>query len=136
MTSRKSALKREAFTTIRFGAVGIVATFVHAACVVILSLNTAWPPVVMNSSAFLIAFAVAALGHSLYTFRIARNRAAAVTRYFVLSVLLLCVSNGALYLLVDPVGVDPAFAKAVAVAIVPGLSYLLSRFWAFAPGAA
>ena len=124
------SLKRDVLEVARFATVGVLATLVHSVVTALVFVVTDMA-LLANLSGFLIAFLVSATGHVLWTFPNTANRRTAVTRFFVVAAFGFTVSNG---LLIAGSSLWPEatpLALAVAVGIVPIISFLLSRFWAF-----
>ena len=114
----------------RFALVGAVATAVHlivASTAIIAGLAPLWA----NPLAFSVAFAFSYSGHKGWTFA-ATDGAARWTlpRFFAVALAGLAVQQAALALFLA-IGAPEIAALAVAVLGAAGLTYLLSRDWAF-----
>lgn len=117
-----------------FAGVGTVAAIVHllvVACgVEVLGLR----PLRANVAGFLVAFGVSFSGHFHYTFRMANaRRAHALTRFFLISGAAFVINQTSYYLGLEWVGARwylPLLAAVLASVAV--LTFLASRYWAFA----
>ncbi|MCT8467705.1 GtrA family protein [Chromohalobacter canadensis] len=123
-----SRLAGEAGTAARFGLVGVIATGGHLLVAgVLLGLWPGMSEFVANLVAFLAAFQVSLIGHRRVTFR-RRGRA---TRFFLVAALGFALNNGVLAALLAVTPLSGFIAVAIATLMVPVLTYLASRFWAF-----
>jgi len=119
----------------KFGVVGLTATAVNAAVFYLLVRNLWLPPVPAAVAAFVCAFVVSYVGHRHWTF--AEQAAGADSRQslikFLLTALLgLCCNTFLTWLLTGPFGL-PALSGLVSILLVPVLTFVCSKYWAFAP---
>ncbi|MDV6319650.1 GtrA family protein [Chromohalobacter sp. HP20-39] len=123
-----SRLVGEASTAARFGLVGGIATAVHLLVAgVLLGFWSEMSEFAANLMAFLAAFQVSLIGHRRITFR-RRGRA---RRFFLVAALGFALNNGVLAALLAVTPLSGFLAVAIATLMVPVLTYLASRFWAF-----
>lgn len=125
--------KSNFFTLLRFLLVGGLAGLVHIAGVVLFS--TVWPvhPILANTFGFLMAFCFSSIGHMMFTFRVTEGRAQAVARWFVVSFSALLVSDGVLHVLAEVLHWYLPLVQAIAIAVIPCVSFLAGKLWAFQP---
>lgn len=125
----RGTLNREAGFVLRYGLVGASALGAHAVLAFLL-VSADLAPFLANLAGFALGFAISAAGHTLWTFRVADRRAAAVRRFFLVTATAFLASNIALWTSERLAG-DDQISIASAVLVIPLASYLLSRFWAF-----
>ena len=115
---------------LRFGTVGLWATGVYLLVVAVVAAGGA-PPQLSNAAGYGVATAVSFLGHFYWTFGKRSNHARALVRFLVIAgggfLLSALVMHAAMIWLRMPFWV----ALASVVALVPGLSWASSRYWAF-----
>lgn len=116
---------------VRFALVGGLATLTHAGLAAVLTLTLSWPQVTINTIAFLIAFCVSGIGHSIYTFKLSKGRKSAILRWFIVSLLGLIFGNLIIFSTMTGLNAPRWLAQALAIAIVPIWSFSASRLWAF-----
>jgi putative flippase GtrA len=115
-----------------FIAVGCAAAAVHWLVVVALVGTWGWRPLVANVPGWLVAFSVSFAGHHRLTFR--GHGAPVVSsawRFFVVSAGGFAINEAAYALLLGWSGQRYDLALAVVLIGVAGVTYLLSRHWAF-----
>ena len=115
-----------------FLAVGGSAAAVHFGVVLLLVSNYQTPALAANVVGFLIAFCVSFLGHHRLTFGDAAASARQSLPRFAAVAVLGFASNEVLYALLLALGVDYRQALLAVLLIVAGMTWLLSRHWAFA----
>lgn len=118
-------------TLVRFGVIGIAATAVHVTIVFLLIERANAQPILANLIAFAFAFVVSFSGQYYWTFRSKRRISSAVTRFFLVAFSAFLVNNVVLITLLDMDLMQPSLAAVLAVFVIPLISYLLGRFWAF-----
>lgn len=92
---------------------------------------TSLDPFVANFLAFACAFSVSFTGHFLWTFRHLNAGVLKSSARFGLIAMLGFFANNALLATLLESGVPKATAGVIAVTIVPLVSYVASRLWAF-----
>lgn len=125
----RGSLNREAGHLLRYGLVGASALTAHAMLASLL-VSTGLPVFLSNLAGFGLGFVISAAGHTLWTFRIAERRAAAIRRFFLVTAGAFLFSNLALLASERLTGSD-RLSLAAAVLVIPLASYLLARLWAF-----
>jgi putative flippase GtrA len=115
-----------------FGAVGIAATVTHIAAAWIAFEAGGLHPLIANLIGAITAFVVSFAGNAIATFQTERAVTNSAMRYFAIS-LLSYVMASAIMMLVEAQE-WPTFVYAVMVlATIPPTTFLLAKFWAFAP---
>lgn len=117
-------------SVVRFGAVGSVATLIHAgvalACVTVWDISAATG----NLAGFAVAFLFAAIAHSTFTFPGTTEKARSSVRYFLVSLSAMVCSQ--LVVLIAAAGsLDNAIIAIVGAFVAAVISFALSRRWAF-----
>lgn len=114
----------------RFGLVGLAATLLHLTLAqAALWLGTG--PLAGNLIGFVAAFVLGLLGHYHFTFPGRGPFGRALRRYGAIAVAGFLVNNVVLIGLVALGWVSEAAALAIAILLVPALTFLASRFWGF-----
>jgi putative flippase GtrA len=118
-----------------FALIGIVATGVHVA--VALTARTAFSldPLVANFTGYACAVGVSYLGNARLTFGRSARDAGQFARFLFVSLLGLALNQTIIHLLVDRAHWPFWLALGPVVVLVPLLSFLLMKLWAFAGGA-
>ena len=115
----------------RFALVGIVATCVHISIVWALIEQFGIETLLANLIAFLTAFIVSFTGQYQWTFRSSRNWRSALTRFFPVSSLGFLLNNIVLIIILDLGFMSDAHAAMISACIIPVVTYMAGRFWAF-----
>ena len=126
-----TALRHETGRVARFAVVGMVATAVHAFFYTALAEFAGIGALPANWIGFAIGFGVSLFGHSLWTFGTGVS-ASRTARFLVVAATGLCANTLFVWLVVDMMAFRPVAALPFIVFVVPALTYLVSRFWAFA----
>lgn len=114
----------------RFGMVGVAAMIMHW-CVVALLVPLGLTPLLANVIGFCIAFNISFFGHHHWTFVSADNRSTTFKRFAGVAILGF-VTNEVIYaLLLELTPLDYRIALIMVLVAVAGMTYLLSRLWAF-----
>lgn len=116
----------------RYLVVGLAALALHAAVAWSLVL-TDTSVLVANALGFAAGWIVSFLGHYTFTFRARVPMRRAFFRFLAITVVLFVASNGIVGLGHSLAVVGDRWLPALGVAIVPCVSYLLSRLLVFAP---
>jgi putative flippase GtrA len=117
---------------VRFGAVGMVATATHFVVAVALTSGFGLDPQLTNVAGFLVAFIISFAGQWKWTFADQRARfATALPSYFALAVGGFAVNAIAYRLLLQTTGLRYDIALGIVLLAVAGVTFLLSRYWAF-----
>ena len=120
----------EVRTASRFTVVGLFATGVHVGTVWGLVKISVIAPLIANLVAYLCAFAVSFTGQYLWTFRSTRSPFSALWRFLIVSLTAFAINNAVLITLLDARLLPGHWAAAVAVGVIPPITYVLSRTWA------
>lgn len=125
--------KSNIYTLVRFLLVGGLAGLVHILGVVLFT--AVWPvhPILANTFGFLMAFCFSSIGHMMFTFRVTEGRAKAVARWFIVSFSALLVSDGVLHVLAEMLHWYLPLVQGIAIAVIPCVSFLAGKLWAFQP---
>lgn len=115
-----------------FLAVGGSAAAVHFGVVLLLVSQHQAPALAANVLGFLVAFCVSFLGHHRLTFAGGSASARQSLPRFAAVAVLGFVSNELLYALLLALGFDYRLALLAVLVTVAGMTWLLSRYWAFA----
>lgn len=118
----------------RFGAVGLLATFIHA--VIYLVALRFVPPQVANIIGFACAFAVSYFGHNAFSFPDrdgGRNRALSGGRFVLVSVAGF-LTNAGFVAFSEKVMNAPHLGFWFIALVTPALTFLLLKFWVFRSG--
>jgi len=115
----------------RFSVVGIFATIIHISIAVLLITQNIQQPIIANLIAFMIAFIFSFSGQYYWTFGSQISRQKALFRFFLVSIIGFIANNLTLlgFLTIDII--PEAHATMISALVIPIISYLLSRFWAF-----
>jgi putative flippase GtrA len=114
----------------RFGVIGIAAMVVHW-CVVALFVPLGIAPLLANVIGFCIAFNVSFFGHHHWTFASADSQRNTFKRFLGVAVLGFVVNECMYSLLLTFTRLDYRVALGIVLIAVAGLTFVLSRFWAF-----
>lgn len=114
----------------RFGIVGIGAMATHW-CVVALLVPLGIPPLIANVIGFCVAFNVSFFGHHHWTFASADQQKNTFKRFLGVALLGFITNEVTYALLLKLTHLDFRVALLIVLIAVSGMTYLLSRFWAF-----
>jgi putative flippase GtrA len=115
---------------VRFGVVGVAAMATHW-CVVALLVPLGITPLLANVIGFCIAFNVSFFGHHHWTFTSTDSQKDTFRRFVGVAVLGFVINESMYSVLLKFTSLDYRIALLIVLASVAGLTYLLSRFWAF-----
>ena len=116
---------------LRFAAVGATATAVHVGAVLLLVEAAGAAPLAANALGFLAAVLVSYLGNRSWTFGARTEHLQGGVRFAAVALLGLGLNQSILYAGVRLLGWDYRLALLAVVLLVPGLSFVLVRAWAF-----
>ncbi|MCV2348397.1 GtrA family protein [Paucibacter sp. Y2R2-4] len=114
-----------------FGLVGASAAAVHLGVVWWLVEQFHLAALLANVLGFLLAFCVSFVGHHRFSFAAQQAQVRQALPRFAAVALLGFVSNEALYALLLRAGLEYRLALFLVLVAVAGMTWLLSRFWAF-----
>lgn len=115
----------------RFGFVGLSAMVTHivvANAVLAYVIDSAYAA---SLAGFLVAFCVSYLGHYHFTFGEGQGHAKALPRFFLVAVSGFLASLMVLKVIATYSAVPPAVSLTLSILVIPGLTYLAARLWAF-----
>ena len=115
---------------IRFAGVGVLSTGIHA-LIYTLTGALGLVPWAANLVAFVAAFGFSFLGHYRFTFQSDSGLPDAISKFFLVALIGLGLNAGFVYLIVDLAQLNYLVALAPMILIVPPVTFLLSRYWAF-----
>lgn len=114
-----------------FAVVGGVATLVHVALALAVREGLGLSPLSANLAGYCAAVGVSYLGNARLTFRRPTRNRAQFGRFLAVSLAALALNQTLVYLLVEKAGWPFWLALGPVVVIVPALSFVLSKLWAF-----
>ena len=115
---------------LRFAGVGVLSTGIHA-LIYTLTGALGLVPWAANLVAFVAAFGFSFLGHYRFTFQSDSGLPDAISKFFLVALIGLGLNAGFVYLIVDLAQLNYLVALAPMILIVPPVTFLLSRYWAF-----
>lgn len=121
----------ELLTVSRFSVVGITATCIHIGIVWILISESAQNVLIANFVAFLVAFAFSFIGQYFWTFRSTSDLRQTLIRFFFVALGAFLANNLSLVALLRVELLSDLFAAVFAAFVIPLITYLAGRFWAF-----
>ncbi|WP_420339655.1 GtrA family protein [Roseibium sp.] len=130
----RASLKTEANAAGKFAIVGVAATLTHAGVAAFLLETGLLPPMLANVAGFIIAFGVSFAGHFYWSFshmRLERTALRAMLRFFLIAAGGFAVNSGVLALWLNLTPWPDLLGLMVAIAVVPALTFVAARFWAF-----
>ena len=121
----------EAGTAARFLAVGLVATALHAV-VGVLAASAGLAPTLANAIGFAVAFAASFAGHHAFTFAGRAPARRSLPRFAAVQASLFALSQASVLIGASLTeGEASRFLPALGAVVVPPMSYVLNRWWAF-----
>lgn len=122
------------YQLMRFGIVGVSAAAVHFSVVVFLvQVGLVKQPLVANVFGFMLAFQVSYSGHRFWTFRgTTVTHKTAWAKLLLVSASGFCANEGLFYLFLTVAGLPYPLALFIVLAIMPIITFTLSKFWVFA----
>jgi len=116
---------------LRFGIIGLLATFVHMV-IGFLLIQSGWQPLVANTLAFATAFLVSFIGHLRFSFANQDVGAASALRRFLVVALIGFGCNQAILVVLLSWGmISDTIALWISTGCAAILTFILSRIWAF-----
>lgn len=116
---------------LRFAVVGVAATATHAAVFALAIETTRLDPVVATAIAFLVALAVGFTLNRRWTFRSSAHPLLELPRYLVAQLVGLGVNAGVMAWAVHVQRWSPYVGLALAIVLVPPVTFALARWWVF-----
>lgn len=115
----------------RYGFVGVAAAFVNYVMVVFLVSCFKMQPLVANGVGFLVAFQVSFSGHRLWTFEQDDFSWPMMSKFFLVASLSFLLSEVLYAYFMHKLHLQYAVALLLVLCIVPVLSFICSKLWAF-----
>ena len=116
---------------LRFGMVGLLATFVHM-MIGFLLIQSTWHPLLANLLAFTIAFVVSFIGHLGFSFADQEVSASSALWKFALVALIgFAFNEGLLIMLLSEGDLSDTVSLWISTGSAAVLTFALSRLWAF-----
>ncbi|MGH6946754.1 MAG: GtrA family protein [Kiloniellales bacterium] len=115
----------------RFAIVGGATTLVHVACAVALIELCKVTPLAANLVAFCVALTVSYIGNHSWTFRIVGHHAIHFPRFVTIAAVGLLLNQTIMFGIVEVLDQSYRLALAIVVLVVPSVSFLANRTWAF-----
>jgi len=120
-----------------FLSIGSIATVVHAFIYSQVSINIGMDAIPSNLIAFTFAFFISFTGHYNVTFRTSKQfqsrilTSPSMIKFLIVAITGLLMNTFFVWLLVEQLSFGKIFALIPMLTIVPPLTYLLSKYWAF-----
>ncbi|MET0027708.1 MAG: GtrA family protein [Candidatus Thiodiazotropha sp.] len=132
MTNVSSILRIFDVEIVRFGIVGVAASLTHFVSVYLIVSVFGLQPILANIFAFLIAFGVSYIGHSLWTFSHKKHQHnKTVARFLGVAIFSFALNEGGYYLLLEYTQLEYLVSLLIVLIIVPVITFILSKYWAF-----
>lgn len=116
---------------VRFAVVGMAATLTHVVAALALHGGMKLSPLWANFVAFCAAVLVSYFGHRGWTFAVEGRHGIGFPKFLSVALAGLAASQAIVYAMVEVIGWPYRLALVAVVVIVPGLSFLFIRHWAF-----
>lgn len=116
----------------RFAGVGLIATLAHVTTALWVASAVEASPQAANLAGFAVALSLSYVGHAYVTFGRTTGHAAQFARFATLSLTGLALSGGITAIICSVLGGSLLVAQVVVAMTVPMLTFVGSRFWAFA----
>jgi len=116
---------------LRFGAVGAAASATHVAVALILIEQVGLPIMTANGLAFAVAVLLSYIGNHSWTFVRAGNHERHLPRFIAVSLAGFALNQAIVFATVRLAGFPYLVGILVVIVVVPALTFLLSRSWAF-----
>lgn len=121
----------EAWRITRFGIVGVTALVTHMAVAWLVLERLTASPYAASLIGFLVAFCVSFLGHHHFTFAEEQGYVKTLPRFFAVAVSGFLTSLVVLKA-VESHGLPKTVSLMVSILVIPALTYVAARLWAFA----
>lgn len=116
---------------VRFGIIGVIASAIHTGCVIVQVERFHLAPLMANVFAFCIAFVASYTGHRYWTFAAQRTTGFALGRYLLVALTGFALNEALFYFFLRVYHLYYLFALLLVLFIVPGITFVLSKVWAF-----
>jgi len=125
-------ISHEILTVARFGLVGVTATIIHMLVAAALITQVKIHPFLANTIAFSVAFFISFFGHYFWSFQSkAQSTNKAIKRFFLIAAGGFGFNTLVLATLLKSGITTPLLSTMIAIAVVPFMTFIASRFWAF-----
>lgn len=138
-TNKSRDLGLEAKSAGKFAIIGLLATGTHALVALLSLKGLGFHPYLANVTGFLVAFAVSFCGHHFWSFSHTRQEGQArrrILRFFIIALAGFALNSGVLTGWLQLTDWPESIGLLVSIAVVPAISFLFARFWAFRAGPA
>ena len=115
----------------RFGLVGVLATAIHSAVVIVLVEGSIASPLLANVLGYGVGFSVSYLGGVRWVFRGTRASGATLLKFSLVAALGLLLNQAINYFVIYIVSWHYLIGLGAALAIVPAITFALQRVWVF-----
>lgn len=116
----------------RFGIIGTLAALVHMLIVIMIVENINLQPLLANVIAFATAFTVSYFGHNYWTFNHQqRNNQQTVYKFFMVALASFLLNESLFFIFLNIFQLYYPLALFIVLLIVPPLTFIFSKFWAF-----
>ena len=120
---------------LRFCVIGVASTVTHFLVAVIMVEFAGLPVLWANAVAFAIAFLVSYSGNHRWTFALDGGHGRFLPRFVATQLAGFGLNQAIVWLIAIRLGADYRLGLAAALVIVPVVTFLISRLWAFSPAA-
>lgn len=128
---RRDRALAELFLVLRFGLIGGLATGIHILVLWVLLSGSSLPVLLANTVAFLGAFGFSFAGNYFWTFRASGSLGQAMLRFLIVSASAFLLNSALLAAILWSGRMDSTVAALGSAAVIPVITFLASRFWAF-----
>ena len=118
-------------TLVEHNLVGLIATLTHVAVVIDLVEHHGTAVLLANGVAFLVAVVVSYIGHYKWTFGVDGDHRSMLPRFILTAIAGFALNQTIMYVFVTLNQVDYRIALAVALTVVPALSFVANKLWVF-----
>jgi putative flippase GtrA len=116
---------------LRFGAIGTAASAAHVAIALTLIERASLPVLTANGLAFMVAVLVSYIGNHSWTFTRVGHHERHLPRFLAISLVGLALNQAIVFATVTMAGLPYLVGILIVIAVVPVLTFVLSRSWAF-----
>jgi putative flippase GtrA len=131
---RPAGLLVETGRIVRFGIVGVCATFVYIGCSI--AAVKLLPSSVVLASIFgqCMSTAISYVGHSKYSFQVETDHGTFLWRFSIISAITFLMNGAATWMLAVVIGLSHTLSFLIVTVLIPVTNYVCNRFWVFLPG--
>lgn len=115
----------------RFASVGVFATLVHVAAAFVARFGLGFEAQLANFAGFLSAVIFSYFGHGSVTFQTSGNHGQRAPKFGVVALFGLGLSSAITYVVCSVLGGNFVLAMGLVAVMVPGSTFLGSKFWVF-----